>query len=152
MTQIRLAYVHEYRDRHGRLRRYVRRPGSRRVALPGLPGSPEFMQAYEDAMTGPVARPRAPKAGTLAALAAEFFASTEFANLKATALPRDARPRARTRRPPARAGLAAGQGPQDHPGDRHQASRPGKPDKVRSASAVLVCHLHQVATRQSIRG
>jgi integrase len=82
MTRIRLDYVHEYRDRHGKLRRYVRRPGSRRVALPGLPGSPEFMQAYQDAMSGPVLRPRAPKAGTLAALAAEFFGSTEFANLK----------------------------------------------------------------------
>jgi integrase len=82
MTKIRLAYVHEYRDRHGRLRRYVRRPGSRRVILPGLPGSPEFMQAYQDAMSGPVLRPRTPKAGTLAALAAEFFSSAEFANLK----------------------------------------------------------------------
>jgi integrase len=84
MTRIRLLYVHEYRDRHGKLRRYVRRPGLRRIALPGLPGSPEFMQAYQDAIGGPVARPRAPKAGTLAALAAEFFASTEFANLKAS--------------------------------------------------------------------
>jgi integrase len=84
MTRIRLPYVHEYRDRHGKLRRYVRRPGSRRVALPGLPGSPEFMQEYQNAMSGPVTRPRAPKAGTLAALAAEFFASTEFANLKAS--------------------------------------------------------------------
>jgi integrase len=82
MTKIRLAYVHEYRDRHGRLRRYVRRPGSRRVALPGLVGSPEFMQAYQDAMAGAVLRPRVAKAGTLAALAVEFFASTEFANLK----------------------------------------------------------------------
>jgi integrase len=82
MTKIRLAYVHEYRDRHGRLRRYVRRPGSRRVALPGLVGSPEFLQAYQDAVTGAVLRPRVPKAGTLAALAAEFFGSTEFANLK----------------------------------------------------------------------
>ena len=68
MTRINLAFVHEYRDRHGRLRRYVRRPGSRRVALPGLPGSPEFMQAYQDALSGPVLR-RNPKAGTLAALA-----------------------------------------------------------------------------------
>src|SRR5262245_5730587 len=84
MTRIRLPYVHEYRDRHGKLRRYVRRPGSRGIALPGLPGSPEFMQAYQDAMSGPVARARTPKAGTLAALAAEFFASTEFANLKAS--------------------------------------------------------------------
>jgi integrase len=84
MTRIRLPYVHEYRDRHGRLRRYVRRPGARRVALPGHPGSPEFMQAYQDAMSGPVLRSRAPKAGTLAALAAEFFGSAEFANLAAS--------------------------------------------------------------------
>jgi integrase len=84
MTRIKLQYVHEYRDRHGKVRRYVRRPGSRRVALPGLPGSPEFMQAYQDAISGPVVRPREPKAGTLAALAAEFFNSTEFANLKSS--------------------------------------------------------------------
>jgi integrase len=82
MTRIRLPYVHEYHDRHRKLRRYVRRPGSRRVALPGLPGSPEFMQAYQDAVSGPVLRARTPKAGTLAALAIEFFGSTEFANLK----------------------------------------------------------------------
>jgi len=82
MTRIKLKYVHEYRDRHGKLRRYVRRPGSRRVALPGLPGSPDFMRAYQDAISGPAVRPRAPKAGTLVALAAEFFNSTEFANLK----------------------------------------------------------------------
>jgi hypothetical protein len=82
MTRIKLEYVHEYRDRHGKMRRYVRRPGSRRVALPGLPGSPEFMQAYQDAISGPLVRRCEPKAGTLAALAAEFFNSTEFANLK----------------------------------------------------------------------
>jgi len=99
MTRIRLPYVHEYRDRHGKLRRYVRRPGLHRVALPGLPGSPEFMQAYQDAMSGPALRPRTPKAGTLAALAAEFFASTEFANLKpvvASHLSNGARSGART--------------------------------------------------------
>jgi integrase len=84
MTKIRLPYIHEYHDRHGKLRRYVRRPGSRAIALPGLPGSPEFMQAYQDAMSSPVLRPRTVKAGTLAALAAEFFGSTEFANLKAS--------------------------------------------------------------------
>jgi integrase len=84
MTKIRLHYVHEYRDRHGKLRRYVRRPGSRRVALPGLPGSPEFMQAYQDATSGPVLRASAPKPGTLASLAAEFFGSAEFANLKSS--------------------------------------------------------------------
>src|SRR5215831_10699923 len=85
MTNLRLPYIHEYHDRHGKLRRYVRRPGSRRgIALPGLPGSPEFMQAYEDAMSGAIAptRSRRHKPGTLAALAAEFMQSIEFANLK----------------------------------------------------------------------
>src|SRR5262245_5926064 len=83
MTRLRLEYIHEYRDRHGKLRRYVRRPGSRRVPLPGLPGSPEFMQAYQDAISGaaPLVRSRH-KVGTLGALAAEFFRSTEYANLK----------------------------------------------------------------------
>jgi integrase len=85
MTRLRLDYIHEYRDRHGKLRRYVRRPGSRRVALPGLPGSPEFMEAYQSAMSGPATAPRSRhKPGTLGALAAEFMQSTEFANLKAS--------------------------------------------------------------------
>ena len=53
MTRLRLEYVHEYRDRHGKLRRYVRRPGSQRVPLPGLPGSPEFMHTYQEAISGP---------------------------------------------------------------------------------------------------
>jgi integrase len=84
MTRIILPFVHEYRDRHGKLRRYVRRPGARRVPLPGLPGSPEFMQAYQDAMTGPVLPRQRSRLGTLAALAAEFFGSAEFANLAAS--------------------------------------------------------------------
>jgi hypothetical protein len=52
MTRIRLEYVHEYRDCRGKVRRYVRRKGFPRVPLPGLPGSPEFMQAYQDAISG----------------------------------------------------------------------------------------------------
>jgi integrase len=84
MTSIRLAFVHEYRDRHGKLRRYVRRPGTRQVALPGLPGSPEFMQAYSDAMAGAPAAVGTTrhKPGTLGSLAADFMRSAEFANLK----------------------------------------------------------------------
>lgn len=82
MSQLRLEYIHEYRDRHGKLRRYVRRPGMRRVPLPGLPGSPEFMQAYQDAISEakPAIRSRH-KTGTLGALAADFYKSVEFANL-----------------------------------------------------------------------
>src|SRR5215472_15491307 len=52
MTKIRLAYIQKFRDRHGRLRRYFRRPGSPRIALPGVPGSVEFMEAYQAALAG----------------------------------------------------------------------------------------------------
>ena len=85
MTRLRLEYIHEYRDRHGRLRRYVRRPGLRRVPLPGLPGSPEFMQAYQAAVSSsePIARSR-PKTGTLGALASDFYQSANFANLSSS--------------------------------------------------------------------
>src|SRR5262245_40033171 len=50
MARIKLRYVNEYRDRHGRVRRYVRVPGSRGVPLPGLVGSGEFMAAYQAAI------------------------------------------------------------------------------------------------------
>ena len=52
----RLPYVQEYRDRHGKIRRYFRRPGSRRIPLPGRPGSKEFMTAYNAAQGGYVVR------------------------------------------------------------------------------------------------
>ena len=52
MTRIRLDYVHECRDRHGTLRRYFRRPGFKRIALRGAPGSDEFMTAYQLALAG----------------------------------------------------------------------------------------------------
>jgi hypothetical protein len=57
MTQIRLQFVNSFRDRHGRLRRYFRRPGRKAVALPGLPGSVEFMEAYQAALAGEAAPP-----------------------------------------------------------------------------------------------
>jgi hypothetical protein len=47
MTRIKLKYVNEYIDRHGKVRRYFRRPGSRAIPLPGLPGSIEFIAAYQ---------------------------------------------------------------------------------------------------------
>src|SRR5690242_14367329 len=50
--RIRLQYIHEFRDRHGRIRRYFRRPGSARIRLPGAPGSAEFMEVYQAALGG----------------------------------------------------------------------------------------------------
>ena len=43
-------YVHGFIDRHGRPRFYFRRAGFKRVPLPGLPWSPEFMEAYQVAL------------------------------------------------------------------------------------------------------
>jgi hypothetical protein len=52
-----LKYLQSFRDRHGKPRHYFRRPGSKTVALPGLPGSAEFMEAYAATLGGePVLR------------------------------------------------------------------------------------------------
>ena len=45
-------YVQGFLDRHGRPRHYLRRPGHKRVRLPGIPWTPEFMAAYEAALAG----------------------------------------------------------------------------------------------------
>jgi hypothetical protein len=45
-------YTHGYINRHGKPCFYLRRPGHKKVRLPGLPWSPEFMQARELALQG----------------------------------------------------------------------------------------------------
>jgi hypothetical protein len=52
VTKLRLPYVNEYRDVRGKVRRYFRRPGQKRIPLLGLPGSDEFMAAYQAAIAG----------------------------------------------------------------------------------------------------
>lgn len=76
-------YCKGYIDRHGCPRWYLRKPGLPGVALPGLPWSPEFMAAYQDALTGEPA-PRSAKAGpgTIDALAMSYFQSADFACLR----------------------------------------------------------------------
>jgi integrase len=76
--------VNEYLDRHGKIRRYFRRPGCRSVRLPGLPGSIEFMAAYQAALALVAPPPPSPRhviVGSLANVAAGFFRSADFANL-----------------------------------------------------------------------
>ncbi|HVI13039.1 MAG TPA: hypothetical protein VM822_09245 [Pseudolabrys sp.] len=51
MTRLKLSYIHVFRDRHGKLRYYFRR-GDKRVPLPNLPGSDQFMVAYQTALAG----------------------------------------------------------------------------------------------------
>ena len=76
-------YVQGFRDRHGKARYYFRKPGSKRVPLPGLPQSPEFMAAHEAAMKGE----RLPRhevgsertmPGSINALCIAYFGSGDF--------------------------------------------------------------------------
>src|SRR5262245_54749065 len=89
-TGIRLKYVHQWVDtRNGgaRARYYFRRPGFKRIPLPGLPGSQEFMDAYQTALAGqPLPRPMIgasrTKPGSISALVVSYFASTAFLSLR----------------------------------------------------------------------
>ncbi|MBK8160870.1 MAG: tyrosine-type recombinase/integrase [Rhodospirillaceae bacterium] len=86
MAQLRLKFVHRFRDRHGKVRHYFRRKGFKDVPLAGLPGSEVFMLAYQAALAGETA-PRLEigadrsKPGTIAALVAAYFASSDFQGL-----------------------------------------------------------------------
>ncbi len=86
MTNLKLVYVQAFKDRHGRQRFYFRRPGYKRAALPGIPGSTEFMAAYQAALAGETAPKRLigaerTKAGTFNALAVAYYSSTNFKQL-----------------------------------------------------------------------
>jgi integrase len=86
MTRIHLRYVDRFVDRHGHSRHYFRRPGGKRLALPGIPGSDEFMAAYKAAIAGediPAAEPKVRgEAGTFSRLAAQYFMSPDFLRLR----------------------------------------------------------------------
>lgn len=49
MAKVELSCVQRFKDRHGKWRHYYRRKGCKSVALPGAPGSIEFMEAYAKA-------------------------------------------------------------------------------------------------------
>src|SRR6516165_12294722 len=79
-------YTNAYLDRHGKARWYFRRAGFKKVPLPGLPWSPEFMAAYERALAGQPAPIGAERTipGTLRALAVSYFASPAFRTKRAS--------------------------------------------------------------------
>jgi integrase len=81
MSTLRLKYVQAWIDRDGRVHRYFRRAGYQRIRLPGLPGSAEFMRAYEAALEAPQAPIGAAKRsrpGSLSAAIAGYYVSLEF--------------------------------------------------------------------------
>lgn len=79
-------YVHGFTDRHGKPRFYFRRAGFKKVPLPGLPWSPQFMAAYEEALAGQPAQLGSAKVvpGTLRALAISYYSSLDFRSMKAS--------------------------------------------------------------------
>ena len=76
-------YVHGYIDCRGRPRWYLRRAGHKRVPLPGLPWSPEFMAAYEAAMAGEKIEPGKSKIkpGSVADLITLYYQTAAFTRL-----------------------------------------------------------------------
>lgn len=90
MAKIELPYVQAFRDRHGRTRHYFRRRGFARTALPGTPGSAEFMAAYAEQIerTGdPLAAARLAgmarvQPRSINALIIEYYRSAEFRELR----------------------------------------------------------------------
>jgi len=83
MAKIRLRYIQEFIGKNGAVFRYFRRPGCKRVPLPGLPGSAEFMAAYQTALGAP--RPpigeKRSKSGTVSAIIAAYYLSLDFGAL-----------------------------------------------------------------------
>jgi integrase len=84
MTKIKMDYVNEYTDRHGRPRRYFRKDGKNVGPLPlGSPLAPEFTAAYQAYLAHqPVAIVRQQADGSFAKLITAFKASPLFLNLK----------------------------------------------------------------------
>jgi integrase len=82
LTKIRLKHVHEFVDRHGKVRRYVRVPGRKRVPLKGAPGSEEFMAIYQAALAGEAPRSEIGASrtipGTVNAVVIAYFNSSAF--------------------------------------------------------------------------
>jgi integrase len=75
-------HVHGYIDRHGKPRFYFRRAGFKKIPLPGLPWSPEFMRAYEAVTSGGISPRRIGTsrvvAGTVHELVANYLDCSLF--------------------------------------------------------------------------
>ena len=73
-------FVQQFTDRNGKSRFYLRRAGFKSVPLPGLPWSPQFMEAYEAALSGQPAQIGASrtKPGTISAAIIGYYYDQSF--------------------------------------------------------------------------
>ena len=75
-------YVQSFVDRNtGAVFHYFRRPGFKRVRLPGLPGSREFLDAYQSALEQPhveIGAAKRSRAGTVSAAIVRYYNSSLY--------------------------------------------------------------------------
>jgi len=84
VTSIKLKHLERFVDRHGKVRFYFRRGKGPRTPIHGVPGSHEFMTAYQAALAKPLpkAAPRFRGAeGTFDRLVQEYFTSSDYVRL-----------------------------------------------------------------------
>jgi integrase len=86
MTSIMLKFVTADVDANGNIRYYFRRPRQRKIRLRGLPGSREFMNGYQAALSGniePLAQSKQspPPRGSFRALCIAYYGSPKFMRL-----------------------------------------------------------------------
>ncbi len=79
---VRLKHVHRLTHRDGRPRYLLRIPGATAITLPGEPGSPAFMAAYQRGIENAAAPKQRLAPGSLDALAVSYYASTAFLTLR----------------------------------------------------------------------
>lgn len=81
-------FVECWRDRHGKLRVYLRRDRGRRIALPITIGSEEFNAAYQAALLGQLTSApdphHGPTVGTIGALIVSYIRSSAYLGLRKT--------------------------------------------------------------------
>ena len=81
MAKIRLQFIQAFVDKKtGAPFHYFRRPGFARIRLPGMPGSTEFMEAYQQALGSspePIGSGRS-KPGSVASVIASHYGTPEF--------------------------------------------------------------------------
>ena len=83
MALIKLRFVTTDVDANGNVRYYFRRPRQRKIRLRGVPGSEDFMKAYQAALTGSLKAPPRPTSvkaplGSFRAVCAAYYASPKF--------------------------------------------------------------------------
>lgn len=83
LMDIKLKYLVNDTDRHGKVRHYVRVPGQPKVRLRGKPGSPEFLAAYNTALDDDTAAPGPARHGSLGWLCRQYYRSGDFKRLGA---------------------------------------------------------------------